>query len=237
MPVPTTGAIFTIERRIGLGSIDPEGVIRLDAIAGLLQDVATENDEGTADPDHGIWVLRRLSVVLAGRRLPRYGERVRLRTFCGGLGGRWAERRTSIDGPEDVGIECAAIWVRVDRTGRPTPLTEHFLHVHRATAAGRTVSARRSHSDPDANAESRPWPLRRVDLDTMGHVNNAAHWNAVEEVLDGRRYKWAEIEFRDGLLRDPANPADLRVHEQDSSLSVWLCTDDKVRSSARIALQ
>jgi acyl-ACP thioesterase len=31
----------------------------------------------------------------------------------------------------------------------------------------------------------RPWPTRRADLDIIGHVNNAAVWAAVTEVVDG----------------------------------------------------
>ncbi len=228
--------MFSVERRIGLGAIDPVGIMRLDAIADFLQDVATEHDEAMNDPDHGIWVLRRLAIVITGRR-PRYGERVRLRTFCGGLGSRWAERRTSIGGPDGVGVEAAAIWVRVTAQGRPSLLSERFLATHTATANGREVSARRSHQDAPADAESRVWPLRRVDLDTMGHVNNAAHWRAVEEILDGRRYRWAEIEFRDALLRDDAAPSLVKTAEHGDALQLWLCTDDKVRSSVVVALR
>jgi acyl-ACP thioesterase len=34
---------------------------------------------------------------------------------------------------------------------------------------------------PDATM--RPWPLRRADLDVVGHVNNAAVWQAVSELV------------------------------------------------------
>ena len=30
-----------------------------------------------------------------------------------------------------------------------------------------------------------PWPLRHADLDIVGHVNNAAIWQAITEVVDG----------------------------------------------------
>ena len=46
----------------------------------------------------------------------------------------------------------------------------------------------------------RPWELRRVDIDPLGHVNNAAQWAIVEESLpaDGSRRGLAELDFAPG---------------------------------------
>ena len=32
----------------------------------------------------------------------------------------------------------------------------------------------------------RDWPLRAVDVDRLGHINNAAYWAPFEEVFAGR---------------------------------------------------
>ena len=43
-----------------------------------------------------------------------------------------------------------------------------------------------------------PWPLRATDVDIHGHVNNAVHWQAVEELAStGRRgCVRAELDYR-----------------------------------------
>jgi acyl-ACP thioesterase len=43
------------------------------------------------------------------------------------------------------------------------------------------------------------WPLRATDEDVLGHVNNAAYWHAVEQVL------------RRGSDLDPARPFRARL--------------------------
>lgn len=40
---------------------------------------------------------------------------------------------------------------------------------------------------PAANETRHPWPLRFSDMDALGHMNNAAYWEAVEEWLGAHR--------------------------------------------------
>ena len=55
-------------------------------------------------------------------------------------------------------------------------------------------------------AEGRRWAIRTTDLDVMGHVNNAAHWEAVEDELarrlPGRIPVAAECEYRSRSTSD-----------------------------------
>jgi acyl-ACP thioesterase len=39
----------------------------------------------------------------------------------------------------------------------------------------------------EVNATSAPWPLRFSDYDAVGHMNNAAYWEIVEEHLADHR--------------------------------------------------
>ncbi len=85
---------FTTGRRIFLGDASMTGRLRLDALAKYLQDLAT-NDAEDANLDHGRgWILRRMELDV--HRLPAIYEDVELTTWCSGVGGRWAERSTSI---------------------------------------------------------------------------------------------------------------------------------------------
>ncbi|HEX8803492.1 MAG TPA: acyl-ACP thioesterase domain-containing protein, partial [Acidimicrobiales bacterium] len=100
MPLPATGRVFRAARRVRLADADRAGRLRLDACARYLQDIGNDDtaDSGIDDPATS-WVVRR--AVVDVHRPPRWRERLELATWCGGLGGRWAERRLSLVGGPD----------------------------------------------------------------------------------------------------------------------------------------
>jgi acyl-ACP thioesterase len=52
----------------------------------------------------------------------------------------------------------------------------------------RKVSARSMLRMKPEDAEQRDaWPVRFSDMDALGHMNNAAYWEAIEEWLSGHR--------------------------------------------------
>lgn len=204
VPLPATGRVFHGHRVVRFGDVSPAGRVRLDALGTYVQDLASDD---TADVGVGtdlVWVVRRAVFdVTAG---PRFHERLDLATWCSGLGRRWAERRISMVGDRGGRVEAAALWVALDRAAtRPVALPADFVATCGPSAEGREVSARLQHaSEPPepgstARVERRPWPLRATDFDLMGHVNNAAAWALVEEVLvavDRHQSFRAEIEYR-----------------------------------------
>lgn len=178
IPLPERGRRVAGTRTVRLGDAGLDGALRLDALARFLQDIAAD-DAHEVGLRAATWVVRRTTLELHGR--PSYGERIELTTFCGGLGSRWAERRTSVVGPSSR-IEASALWVHLDDDGRPAPLPPIFLEAYGEAAGGRTVSSRLSHgAPPDDGVERRPWPLRPTDFDVLGHVNNAVSWTVVED--------------------------------------------------------
>ena len=201
VPLPDEGRVHLVADRARIGDCGPDGLLRLDGLARLLQDVA---DADTVDAGGGSsWVVRRTLVEV--RRAPALREALEVRTFCGGLGRRWAERRTSVRGERGAEVEAASLWVHVDpATGRPAPLPAAFVALHAPAAGGREVRARLRHGgEVAAEAVRRPWPVRAVDLDVVGHVNNAVGWAVVEEALAavgraaaGHRRVRAEVEHR-----------------------------------------
>jgi acyl-ACP thioesterase len=241
-PTPAPYRKFTSRRRIFLGDASMSGRLRLDAIAQFLQDLAS-NDAEDADLDHGRgWILRRMELDVA--RLPTIYEDVELTTWCSGVGGRWAERSTSIADTRAVaGGVCAvarAVWVYVDlNTGTPRSLEPSFFSVYGEEVRTQKVSARLRHPAPPPEAKRRPWPLRVTDFDVFGHVNNAIYWSAVEdelaEWLQARRIGHCEMEFRAGV--DPGDRPDLLVDAGPEVLALWFVVGDDVRASAQIHRQ
>jgi acyl-ACP thioesterase len=212
VPEPIGVRTFRGGRRVRFSDVDRGARVRLDALAGYLQDIAGDDvaDAGVAD-DTG-WLMRRN--VFEVVRPPVLGEVVHLVTWASGEGARWAERRLTVRGcpasppergcpasPPERGcpaspperrkagslVEGVSLWVSVDpATLRPARLGPAFVRIFGPASNGRTVSPRlQLPPAPPAGAEPhrRSWPLRATDIDPLQHVNNAAAWAMVVEAL------------------------------------------------------
>ncbi|MFK8024630.1 MAG: acyl-[acyl-carrier-protein] thioesterase [Ilumatobacter sp.] len=236
---PEHGRVFTMDAKVRLGDVDRDGYLRLDATARYLQDVATDDaSDAGLDRRYG-WLVRRMMIdaaVPAG-----LGEELRISTWCSAIGRAWAERRTRLVGSRGARIDAVGLWVQIDtESGRPARVASDFTDAYGATAAGRTVSARMSLGVPPSSEWSPAWHPRAVDIDPMGHVNNAATWAFLEEYAAfGDRRGRAEIEY----LRPIEPGADLgvlfegnprAVDEADAAgLGAWLLDDSGVTTAAR----
>ncbi len=229
---PSDGRVVTRTRTVRLGDVDARARLRLDATARYLQDIATDDSTDAGLVDAFGWVVRRTMIDV--RRAASLGESLEMATFCSGTGRSWAERRTSIVGERGASIEAVGLWIRVDAaSGRPTALGDEFLDVYAAAAAGRRVSSRLRLPPPPESAERRPWPIRRVDIDPLNHMNNAAQWAIVEESLppDESRRGVAEVEHRAGVDADLT--VDLVTADDEVERSAWLVADGSVLTATR----
>lgn len=236
---------YEMHQPVRLGDATRDGRLRLDALARYLQDIATEDTAEVDMPKDRGWVLRKMSWEVG--RLPAIYEDLVLETRCSGVGGRWAERTTTIagvDGLNDDGsglrrgvlITARAVWVSIGMaTGVPQTLTPEFFAAYGDAIRTHKVSARLTHPAPPADAVRTPWPLRSTDIDVFGHVNNAIYWVPIEDYLEnvgrGRRVIGATIEFGSGI--DPGDECDIVVDEADDELVVWFLVGDNVRASIR----
>lgn len=219
-----------------LGDVNPHGRLRLDSLARFVQDIATADAAEALVGSAFAYVLRRLSIRID--QSARISERLTMTTYCSGIARGWAERRTSVTGTTGAAIETAAIWVPIDAVGRPVRLPEDFMAAYGAAAQGRRVEARLRHRPmppkEDAGVSVLAWPLRFTDLDTLNHVNNAAHWSAIEQVAQGRMVSFAEIEFVQPILANES--CELVWRETDGCLEGWMAVDGSARSSMQLCL-
>ncbi len=234
--------LFAHERRPGFAECAPSGRMRLDAIAGWLQDVAYDDVRDAGLERSAVWVVRRTR--LRVNRFPRFGEHFTVSTFCSGFGRMWAERRTDVIAPgaDAPDVEAVSLWVHLDtESWRPSPLTAEELAIYGGTPA-RRVSARLRHPPPPADAaepgtaEADPlgtWTFRATECDIADHVNNAAYWTPLEEELlrgeapDPPRFD-AELEYR-----VPAQPGVKRIL-RDADRRWIVASDGEVHASLRI---
>ena len=221
------GRQFSGQFRVRLGDADESGVIRLDGVARVLQDVATDDWEETGLESTDTWVVRRTSIRVAdGGRWPRYKEVLTVTTWCGGAGAAWAERRTNISSGGELLVEAVALWVPVDPTGHPVRIKPAFYDVYGEALQGRKVSGRVPAPAGADGALLVAWPLRRADLDIVGHVNNAAVWQAVTEIVTSR-VSWVSV-IHHGAVE---SGHDVKIAHVPGSL--WMLVDGEVRVSAQ----
>ena len=224
----SAGRVFRTQRTVGLSDVDPDGRLRLDVVARFLQDVASEDviDVGRPPSEH-FWVVRRTELEVVEPF--RDDLRVELETWASGTAPTAASRRYTLRGDNGGHIEAESVWIHLDRDLRPLRLDDGFVEIYGESAAGRRASTRLTLPPPQV-APSREWPLRVIDVDRLGHVNNAAYWAPLEEVWSGRLAGplRAVVEYR--------KPIDLgeRVELAIDGDSVWLVVAGEVRSAARL---
>lgn len=240
------GRAFVAPQRVRLGDVTQGGRLRLDAYARYLQDVAADDANEVHLPDDRGWILRRMTCDIS--RQPTIYEDLEITTRCSGVGGRWAERTTTLSGVDGLNdartglqqgvlMTARAIWVYVSvDTGTPRPLPEEFFVAYGDAVRSNKVSARLTHPSPPPDASRTNWTLRSTDFDVFGHVNNACYWVPIEEYLAGpgvgRRIERATIEFGVGV--DPGDECHLVVCEDGDELMVWFLVAETVRASIRV---
>jgi acyl-ACP thioesterase len=228
--VPDRGRIFTEPPvRPGLADCAPTGRVRLDALARYVQDIAYADADDAGLSQTAAWVVRRTRIRV--ERFPRFGERLELATFCSGLGRMWAERRTTISGGE---VDVVSLWVHLDPlSGRPTPLSEEEIAMWGESTAGRKVTARLHHPNPEGTEERFPWRFRATECDVAAHINNAAYLQPLEEELlgGGGELESIDVEIE---YRSPAQPGDKLVL-RDGARRWILSADGETHASLIVA--
>jgi acyl-ACP thioesterase len=198
VPVPSQGRTFSSGRAIRLADMDAQGRLRLDAVARFLQDIAIDDvqETGWGMPEH-LWFVRRIRIDVLR---PFLDDRaVGLTTWCSSVAAIAAGRRWSLRGDSGGQIEVDSVWIHLDREAQPARIDD--FGVYAAAADGRHASTKLDLPDPPEDAGRQVWPLRVADVDLHGHVNNAVHWQAVEELLpalgvDPRLPLHAELDYR-----------------------------------------
>lgn len=198
VPAPAQGRTFSAGRAVRLADMDAHGRLRLDAVARFLQDIAIEDvqETGWGTPDH-LWFVRRIRIDVIR---PFLDDRaVELTTWCSGVAALAAGRRWSVGGDSGGRLEVDSVWIHLDRDAQPARIED--FGVYASAADGRRASTKLELPEPPVDAARRSWPLRATDVDLHGHMNNAVHWQAVEELLpdfgiDPRLPLRAELDYR-----------------------------------------
>jgi acyl-ACP thioesterase len=234
IPAPVEGRTFSARRRVRLSDMDPQGRLRLDAVARYLQDVAIDDvqETGWGLPGH-LWFVRRIRIDVLH---PFLADRdVALTTWCSGVAAIAAGRRWSVTGDAGGRIEVDSVWIHLDSDANPARIED--FGVYAEAAAGRPVSTKLDLRDPPVTTERISWPLRSTDVDLHGHVNNAVYWQAVEELLerlgvDPRQPLRSELDYRGPI--DLGEQVELAAFDDEGAGAVaFVANGSDVRAVAR----
>ena len=214
--------------------MDERGRLRLDAVARYLQDVAIDDVEetGWGAPEH-LWVIRSIRIDVVEPLLE--DAAVGLVTWCSGVAALAAGRRWSLAGDHGGKVEIDSVWIHLGPDARPARIDG--FGVYAEATGGRRVSTRLELPDPPADGVRTAWPLRVTDIDTFGHLNNAAYWHAVEQCLlragpDPRRPFRALLDYRSPI--DLGDDVELVDFGADGWLGLAFVTKELVNAVARL---
>ena len=184
VPPPDRGRVFRAGRRVRLADADPTGRCGSTPAPATCRTSATTTPPtaaSTTTPSRPGWCAGPWSTC-TGRPAGASGS-----TWPPGAGA-WAAAGPSAAcrwwASAAAGSSCRTLWVHVDGDHGARPLTPAVPRRLRRGGGRPQVSSRLWLGDPPVGAAAEPWPLRAVDIDLLGHVNNAAYWAAVEEQIE-----------------------------------------------------
>ena len=186
-----TGSIFTADYRVRFDEAGPDGRARTSTLLRYAQDVAWQHSEARGfDRDwyavRGLaWVVRSVGLELLAPI--SMGQRLRLTTQVIGHRRIWARRLAEAwpaearAGATEPFARVITDWVILDSRGRPVRIPSDFG----LDFASPEVQGEIQHAAPPSGAPGPPFRLRvrPQDLDPVGHVNNAAYLDWLEEAF------------------------------------------------------
>jgi acyl-ACP thioesterase len=234
---PAKGRVYTSRRRPRLADRDATGRVRLDAVARFLQDAAIDDvqETGWGVPDH-LWVVRSIQIDVLSPLL--HDREIELATWCSGVAAIAAGRRWSVSGDGGGSVEIDSVWIHLDRDQRPARIGD--FGPYGAAAGGRAVSTKLLLPTPASGTPHVPWQLRTTDIDAHGHVNNAVHWQAVEdwlarEEVDRARPIRVCLDYRESI--EPSDRVELAAFADERGLQcLAFSVSDRVKAVASMEL-
>jgi acyl-ACP thioesterase len=237
---PADGDGFRTERPLRAGDVDTDNRLRYDSVARYLQDIGSDNlDASGLDGTDPLWIVRR--TVIDVRRPAVWPDRIALHRWCSGLSTRWSNMRVDISSPKGALIETEAFWINISpTTGMPTRISDEGIgFLQRTTDEHRLKwKAWLTEPLPAPSSTDFEFPLRVTDIDAFNHVNNAAYWQAVEEVVADADDitsvpHRAVIEYMSPILA--REHVIIRQRREGSTITIWFVVDEKVRTVARFS--
>jgi acyl-CoA thioesterase FadM len=184
---------LTRHYRVRFDEADAEGRLRPSGLLRYAQDIAWRHSEAAGfdrdryDERAMAWVVR--NILLSIRQQATHGSELAITTEVVGLRHVRVRRRTTIHGSslDTHGLDGQPIakldtdWVLLTSEGRPAPVPEEIVRHFSTTdtfSRSRVVLP-----DPTRQATTVSTCVRPSEVDPMGHMNNAAYLDLVDDAL------------------------------------------------------
>ncbi|NWG02248.1 MAG: hypothetical protein HXY44_05270 [Syntrophaceae bacterium] len=175
------------EYRISFYEVDTKNKVFLPVLWSLMQETAWHHAHhlklGYSDLEEHqhFWVLSRLAIQMVG--YPRWGDRIKIKTWLTGIGRLFAFRQFSIMGSAgDVLGTAKSAWLVLDlKSRRPQkiePVFKHILHLFNDLP---TNGEPEKLPSPVQSKMGKSHTVRYSDIDMHHHVNNIKY---IEWILD-----------------------------------------------------
>lgn len=184
-PPELTTTTATVPYRVRFDECGPAGLVRTSVLLRYAQDVAWVHSEGLGYDrawyaERGLWWLVR-GVELEVLGPIRLGATVEVTTTVVGFRKVWARRRTETRDVAGTLLAWAHTdWVMTDERGAPTRVPREFEERFGAQP-GRFSPTKVALPPTPAHAAEHRFAVRLADLDPMGHANNGAYLDWLEE--------------------------------------------------------
>ncbi|MGW5227564.1 acyl-[acyl-carrier-protein] thioesterase [Nocardia niigatensis] len=236
-PVPGSGHIFDVTRRLGTVDMDENQHLRIDGIARHLQDAGVDHlvHCGALDT-HPHWIVRRTVIdVLQPITWP---AQLRMRRWCSGISPRWCTMRVRIDSDTGGLIETEGFWIHMNKeTMSPSRIADDFFELMSTTTDNRRLRWRQWLEAPQPTAPATPFPLRRTDTDHFQHITNTAYWHAIHEMtteatdLTRAPHRFV-LEYNKPIRY--GETLDIRTTRTPDALTLWFAVGDDTRAIAQL---
>ena len=236
------------EYSISFYGVDTKNEVFLPTLWSLMQETAWHHADhlrvGYSDlVEHQyFWVLSRLSIQM--EEYPRWGDRIKIKTWLAGIGRLFALRHFSIAGSKgDILGTAKSAWLVLDlKSRKPQRIEPIFKHLRHLLDHLPSAEEPEKLSGPVQSKMEKSFKVRYSDIDMHHHVNNTKY---IEWILDSYPFEMNQTHqihtFEINFLAESSHGDEISIHSESSGdssptvhHSVFRKGDDRELCRARI---
>ena len=206
---------------ISFYGVDTKNEVFLPTLWSLMQETAWRHADhlrvGYSDlVEHQyFWVLSRLSIQM--EEYPRWGDRIKIKTWLAGMGRLFALRRFSIAGSKgDILGTAKSAWLVLDlKSRRPQRIEPIFQHIRDLFDHLPSAEEPEKLSGPVQSKMEKSYTVHYSDIDMHHHVNNTKY---IEWILDSYPFeihrKYHIHTFEINFLAESSDGDEISIHAE-----------------------
>lgn len=183
--------MYTLESRVRYSEVSRDGTLDLSAVINYMQDCSTFQSESLGlgvnhmREQNRVWLMNAWQLQI--ERLPELSEQITVGTWSYGFKSMYGYRNFVMDDAEGHHlVKANSIWVFYDwKNKRPVKVPEEEVRAYGSEPRLEMEYADRKIAVPEGGTALEPFPVRRYQIDTNGHVNNGQYIRMAQECVPG----------------------------------------------------